>query len=98
MPGAQGRSVELSPAVGLGLGSRTSVLAERALVLLGLGPADAVSVVREVCQIPSVAPALADHLAAAMLGGDSRFARRVDGSWELARPTVQTPTDLALDA
>lgn len=68
----------------LALGTRTTVLAERAFTLLSGGPADPASVVREVCQIPAVQPALAGHLAVALLGGDSRFFRRVDGWWELA--------------
>ncbi|MEO5567373.1 MAG: exonuclease domain-containing protein [Gemmatimonadaceae bacterium] len=71
----------------LALGTRTTVLAERAFTLLSGGPADPASVVREVCQIPAVQPALAGHLAVALLGGDSRFFRRVDGWWELAPPT-----------
>jgi DNA polymerase-3 subunit epsilon len=69
-----------------GLGSRNTILAERALALLTNGPADSAAVVRECCQIPAVQPALASHLAVALLGGDSRFFRRVDGFWELAKP------------
>jgi DNA polymerase-3 subunit epsilon len=76
-------STDLQPA---GLGSRNTVLAERALALLTHGPADSASVVRECCQIPTVQPSLASHLAVALLGGDSRFFRRVDGYWELAKP------------
>lgn len=66
------------------LGPRNTVLADRALALLANGPAEPAMVVREVCQIPVVQPALAAHLAVALLGGDSRFFRRVDGWWELA--------------
>jgi DNA polymerase-3 subunit epsilon len=75
-----------SPAVATALGSRNSILAERALALLAHGPADPASVVRECCQIPVVQPALASHLAVALLGGDARFFRRIDGWWELAPP------------
>src|ERR1700754_2334151 len=71
-----------------GLGSRNTILAQRALALLTDGPADSASVVRECCQIPAVQPALASHLAVALLGGDSRFFRRVDGFWELAKPKI----------
>jgi DNA polymerase III subunit epsilon len=71
----------------ISLGSRNTVLAERALDLLAKGPAEPALVVREVCQIPVVQPALAAHLAVALLGGDARFFRRVDGWWELAPPT-----------
>src|SRR4051812_21832324 len=77
-----------SPHPAAGLGSRITILAERALALLINGPADSASVVRECCQIPAVQPALASHLAVALLGGGSRFFRRVDGFWELAKPKV----------
>lgn len=76
-------SIGSSPATTT-LGSRNTVLADRALALLANGPAEPAMVVREVCQIPVVPPALAAHLAVALLGGDSRFFRRVDGWWELA--------------
>ena len=75
-----------------GLGSRNSVLAERALALLTNGPADSASVVRECCDMAAVQPALASHLAVSILGGDSRFFRRVDGYWELAKPKVVLAT------
>lgn len=78
------------------LGTRTTVLAERAWSLLSNGPADPASVVREVCQIPAVQPALATHLAVALLGGDPRFFRRVDGWWELA-PAAPVLADRTLD-
>jgi DNA polymerase-3 subunit epsilon len=80
--------MELStaPSAALQLGNRSTILAERALALLAQGPADAATVVRECCQIPSVQPALAGHLSVALLGGDSRFLRRMDGWWELAPP------------
>jgi DNA polymerase-3 subunit epsilon len=77
-------STAASPATSLG--ARNTVLAERALALLSRGPADPASVVRECCQIPAVQPALASHLAVALLGGDGRFFRRIDGWWELAPP------------
>lgn len=85
-----------APSGATSLGTRTTVLAERALSLLANGPADPASVVREVCQIPVVQPALATHLAVALLGGDSRFFRRVDGWWELA-PAAPVFVDRTLD-
>jgi DNA polymerase III subunit epsilon len=90
--------VELTaaPSAVTSLGTRTTVLAERALSLLANGPADPACVVREVCQIPAVQPALATHLAVALLGGDSRFFRRVDGWWELA-PAASILADRTLD-
>ena len=85
-----------APLGAMSLGTRTTVLAERALSLLANGPADPASVVREVCQIPAVQPALATHLAVALLGGDPRFFRRVDGWWELA-PAAPVLADRTLD-
>lgn len=79
----------------LALGTRTTVLAERALAILAKGPVDPATIVREVCQIPAVQPALAGHLAVALLGGDSRFFRRIDGWWELA-PATPVLTDRTL--
>ena len=81
----------------LALGSRTTILAERAMALLTNGPADPASVVREVCQIPLVQAALADHLAVALLGGDQRFFRRIDGWWELAPPEPVAFADRTID-
>jgi DNA polymerase-3 subunit epsilon len=86
-----------APSGRVALGARTTVLTERALALLGNGPADAVSVVREVCQIPAVMPALADHLAVALLGADSRFTRRLDGWWELATADRSLIIDRSLE-
>jgi DNA polymerase-3 subunit epsilon len=101
LPRHSGRSMELTPAPvtspALSLGPRQSVLTERALALLAVGPAPAAQVVREVCQIPAVQPALADHLAVALLGADPRFFRRVDGSWELARLQPALQADRTLD-
>lgn len=81
----------------LALGPRTSVLTDRAMALLAVGPADAASVVREVCQIPSVQPGLADHLAVALLGSDPRFCRRADGWWEMAPSRPEAPTDRTIE-
>jgi DNA polymerase III subunit epsilon len=85
----------LSPTVSLG--PRESMLAERALALLNTGPACSATVVREVCQIAAVPSALADHLATALLGADSRFARRLDGYWVLAPADVSVETDQPID-
>lgn len=90
--------MELTPVAPMGLGSRSTLLTERAWDLLQRGPADPAAVVREVCQIPVVQPALAGHLAVALLGGDSRFSRRIDGWWEIARVVAAPSLDKALDA
>lgn len=79
------------------LGPRSSMLTDRALALLTNGPADAASVVREVCQIPAVPSRLANHLAVALLGGDARFSRRLDGQWELAPAPAPVIADRFID-
>lgn len=79
------------------LGPRESALASRAIALLARGPADSVTVVREVCQIAAVPSGLADHLAAALLAADPRFSRRVDGAWMLAVQEVVV-ADQSIDA
>ncbi len=79
------------------LAPRESMLTDRALALLASGPADSATVVREVCQIAAVPSGLADHLAAALLAADSRFARRLDGHWVLAVPEVVVDTDRSID-
>ena len=81
----------------LRLGPRESMLVERAVALLTTGPADSATVVREVCQIAAVPSGLADHLAAALLAADSRFARRGDGSWYLAPVEAIMETDQSID-
>jgi DNA polymerase-3 subunit epsilon len=89
------RSVPASPSVSLG--PRESMLADRAVALLSGGPADSATVVRDVCRIAAVPSGLADHLAAALLAADSRFARTADGVWVLAPTEVVVETDRAID-
>ena len=82
---------------GVSLGPRESVLTDRAVALLGVGPADSATVVREVCQIAAVPSGLADHLAAALLAADPRFARTADGVWMLAATEAPVETDQSID-
>jgi DNA polymerase III subunit epsilon len=79
------------------LGPRESILTDRAIALLSVGPADSATVVREVCQIAAVPSGLADHLAAALLAADSRFARTAAGVWVLAPTEVVVDTDRSID-
>ncbi len=79
------------------LGPRESILTDRALALLSIGPADSATVVRDVCQIAAVPSRLADHLAAALLAADARFARTADGVWVLAPIEVAVETDQSID-
>jgi DNA polymerase III subunit epsilon len=61
-----------------------TLLVERALDYLAAGPADAMSLVARVCQIPTVSRAAAEQMAEALLAGRPEFARQPDGRWALA--------------
>ena len=61
-----------------------SLLVERALDYLAGGPAMAAPLVSHICQQPGTPPALAERMAAALLGGVREVARDADGRWRLA--------------
>ena len=63
-------------------------LVDRALEFLGAGPAESISLARDVLGVPAATPLIADRLAAALLGSDPRVRRRVDSRWELVREVV----------
>jgi DNA polymerase III subunit epsilon len=71
------RGIEVVPA--------DSRLADRARDYLAAGPADELSLMRAICQMPSATPALAERLAAEALGGRPEFVREESGAWRLAR-------------
>ncbi len=66
-------------------------LVDRALEFLGAGPAESISLARDVLGVPAATPLIADRLAAALLGSDPRVRRRVDSRWELVREVVGSP-------
>lgn len=68
---------------GLTLGSAETPLTVRAAALLADGPADAQTLIRHVCQLPSAPSHVAEHMAAALFAGHQRFARDRDGRWRL---------------
>jgi len=71
----------------------------RAAALLASGPADSATVVAHACGLSGAPPSVAEHLAAALLAGHSRFARGSDGRWALAATTgTSAPTDGTLGA
>ena len=70
------RGIEIHPA--------DTLLAERARDYLAGGPADAVSLVRNVCQQPATPALVAERMIAALLGDRAEFARCADGRWRLA--------------
>ena len=61
-----------------------SLLVERALDYLAAGPADAMSLVARVCQLPTVSRAAAEQMTDALFAGRPEFARQPDGRWGLA--------------
>ncbi|HJU68928.1 MAG TPA: 3'-5' exonuclease [Gemmatimonadaceae bacterium] len=60
-----------------------SFLASRARDFLTAGPADVVPLIEHVCQIPGAPRVVAEHMAQALLGERTEFARDVDGRWRL---------------
>lgn len=60
-----------------------TLLAERARDFLAAGAADAVTLVRQVCQQPGTPIGTAERMAEAMLGGRPEFTRTPDGRWRL---------------
>ncbi len=72
---------------GLTLGNADTPLTQRAADYLAAGPADPQALIAHVCQIPSTPRGVAEHMAAALFAGHSRFVRALDGRWML-RETV----------
>ena len=79
---------------GYGIATRQpdGALVSRARDYLAAGPADAVSLVARVCQLPGVPAAVAEHLARTLLGGASGFECLPDGRWALAAGQALTGT------
>jgi DNA polymerase III subunit epsilon len=71
------------------LGRPASPLADAAFDLLSSGPLPSAALVSQVCHLPAVPSALADHLAIALLATDGRFARRSDGLWALVGAAIE---------
>ena len=79
---------------GFGITSREAdtALTARARDFLAAGPADAVSLVARVCQLPGVPAAVAEHLADTLLGRLPDFVRLPDRRWSLASSGAAYPT------
>ncbi len=69
---------------GVGVRPAETLLTERARDFLRGGPATSAELVARVCQLPSVAPAMADRIATELLGAHGEFIRGSDGRWALA--------------
>lgn len=59
-------------------------LIERTIAFLQSGPADSLTITRDVLGLSSATRAIADRVAAALLGSHPRIHRLVDGRWSLA--------------
>jgi len=73
-----------------------SGLALRARNFLANGPANSVSLVSHVCQLPGVPPLVAEHMAAALLASLPDFGRLDDGRWHTVARRVEQ-CEMALD-
>jgi len=61
-----------------------TLLTSRARDFLSRGPADVVPLIEHVCQMPGAPRVVAEHMAEALLGELTEFARDIDGRWRLA--------------
>ena len=77
---------------GVGVRPADTLLIERARDLLRGGAATAVELVARVCQLPSVAPGVADRIATELLGAHREFVRGSDGRWALIEAGARVPT------
>jgi DNA polymerase-3 subunit epsilon len=76
-----------------------TLLTSRARDFLSRGPADVVPLIEHICQMPGAPRVVAEHMAEALLGELTEFARDVDGRWRLnerprARYTLGTGSQL----
>jgi DNA polymerase-3 subunit epsilon len=71
---------------GIGTRMESTVLAERAAHFLQGGPADPVSLISHVCNLPGAPLIVAEHMAQAIFAGRSEFVRDAAGRWLLSAP------------
>ncbi len=67
----------------LSLRASDGVLLSRARELLAAGPADAVTLIEYVCQLPGAPRTVAEHMARALFAGSPAFERDAEGRWSL---------------
>ena len=70
---------------GVTVEARETLLTRRAVDYLAAGPADARTLIAHVCQLPSMPPAVAEHMAIALFAGHRHVVREPDGRWGLVR-------------
>jgi DNA polymerase-3 subunit epsilon len=64
-----------------------TLLTSRARDFLSRGPADVVPLIEHICQMPGAPRIVAEHMAEALLGDLTDFARDIDGRWRLNERT-----------
>jgi DNA polymerase-3 subunit epsilon len=69
--------------------AEATFLATRAAQFLEKGPADPVSLIGHVCNLPGAPLLVAEHMAQAIFAGRPEFSRDVDGRWLLAPLTPE---------
>lgn len=69
----------------------TSTLLDRALIQLASAPQSATAITRDILGMPNVPRAVADRLAAALLGADPRTSQLPDGRWALIAAAAGSP-------
>jgi DNA polymerase-3 subunit epsilon len=78
---------------GVTVEQRETLLTARAVDYLAAGAADARTLIAHVCQLPTMPPAVAEHMAAALFAGHRRFVREPDGRWNLVREVAFPSAD-----
>jgi DNA polymerase-3 subunit epsilon len=80
---------------GVTLAAPDTLLTSRAFDFLSSGPADARTLISHVCQLPTMPPNVAEHMAVALFAGHRRFVREPDGRWRITqeneRAVARTP-------
>lgn len=87
MPVDQGGSLELTRG-GIDTRAAATLLATRAADFLEAGPADPVSLISYVCNLPGAPRIVAEHMAEAIFAGRPEFSRDIAGRWLLSPPAT----------
>jgi DNA polymerase-3 subunit epsilon len=91
MPAGEGGAVELSRG-GIDARAESTLLATRAAQFLEKGPADPVSLIGYVCNLPGAPKIVAEHMAEAIFAGRPEFSRDDHGRWSLSRVNLPIVT------
>lgn len=87
-----------SASLGTVVGRRPTTLSARAAECLARGPLDAVTLMRDVCQVQRLQRDAAERMALALLASHDEFVQLPSGHWALRAPAPDTsPTDADAD-